>query len=608
MSLLNIVLVHLGDGSLPNHIRETFCALGHLRTSSRIFFIANEHNREPFKSIQAQQVSKFDGGIQFISAESIPASADTKAFRQGSKLNKKYRKGFWFHASHRFYVLADYMAASHLENCLHLETDVVLYFDPAKKLSQFQAFAQFAVPLDRTRAIPGVVWIQNAMVARLLVEHMVQQKHKDDMATLGEFCLSNPALAKPLPTIPPSYASDSHLDQDRYCQGFDLFKGIFDGAAIGQYVGGIHWLNIAEDTRFFVNESSDLDLSKLDFSWQAAEIGRIPFVSWEGTATNVLSIHAHSKELAGISPFNTGLQIAANEIISGERLQALADLTISTKEINKFHIKADIDSANIVEIPMIVERAGLFKRHTKLAAPSEDFIEKCGSARKLFVYTHLLSYFKKYIAPRLKAEFILITHNSDQPVTIEDLELLNQPNLVRWYAQNVQVSHSKLMGIPIGVANKQWGEQKIDQLVRASHTVKKTEMVYANFSASTHPLRVDAQNALKDIAGITIEQGVSFEQYIKQLAAHKFCVCPRGNGIDTHRFWEAQYLDCIPIILRRDWIEAYSGLPIVLLESWQELDLEKLKKTYIRICTTRFDRGTLRLSHFRAMLNRQSYA
>ena len=36
--------------------------------------------------------------------------------------------------------------------------------------------------------------------------------------------------------------------------------------------------------------------------------------------------------------------------------------------------------------------------------------------------------------------------------------------------------------------------------------------------------------------------------YYKKVAAHKFVVAPRGNGIDTHRLWEALYLGCVPVV------------------------------------------------------------
>ena len=65
-----------------------------------------------------------------------------------------------------------------------------------------------------------------------------------------------------------------------------------------------------------------------------------------------------------------------------------------------------------------------------------------------------------------------------------------------------------------------------------------------------------------------------------------FVICPPGNGIDTHRFWEALYLKTIPIIEKNE-ISRFlkkAGFPILLLDKWTDLSKfneEKLKKFYI---------------------------
>ena len=65
-----------------------------------------------------------------------------------------------------------------------------------------------------------------------------------------------------------------------------------------------------------------------------------------------------------------------------------------------------------------------------------------------------------------------------------------------------------------------------------------------------------------------------------------FVVCPEGNGIDTHRMWEALYLRTIPII-KRNKISIFikkAKLPVLILNKWSDLskyDEEKLKKFYV---------------------------
>jgi hypothetical protein len=397
--------------------------------------------------------------------------------------------------------------------------------------------------------------------------------------------------------MPASYAAKKGLDELRYCNGSTLFNGIFDAAAIGQFLAGIHWLNDPSDTRFFINESSELDMSNFNFSWSISSGMRKPNISYADSTAPVLAIHVHSKNMTGLSPMNNSVPMRASEIITGERLQAICDLTISSSQVTAFHGREKIKSARFIELPEKIE-GWFFKKTRTIIPPGEEFLNVCRAAKTIFVYTHLLDYFEKYIAPRLHNDFVLVTHNSDDAVGLSRLALLNHPNLVAWFAQNAHVAHSKLRPLPIGMANSQWGESRVNFLFEQSQHLEKSKLVYANFSVATHPSRVAALSAANSAPAVTIQSGVSFEDYVTELAKHKFCLCPRGNGLDTHRFWEAQYLDCIPIIVKDDWIPAYSGLPILVLDSWEALATTNLDEMYIRITTTAFDRRTLTMNHY----------
>jgi hypothetical protein len=50
----------------------------------------------------------------------------------------------------------------------------------------------------------------------------------------------------------------------------------------------------------------------------------------------------------------------------------------------------------------------------------------------------------------------------------------------------------------------------------------------------------------------------------------QFIACPRGNGTDTHRFWEALYRGSVPVVKRSAWSESINDLqiPMIQLESW----------------------------------------
>ena len=65
-----------------------------------------------------------------------------------------------------------------------------------------------------------------------------------------------------------------------------------------------------------------------------------------------------------------------------------------------------------------------------------------------------------------------------------------------------------------------------------------------------------------------------------------FVVCPEGNGIDTHRMWEALYLKTIPI-MKKNMISKFikkANIPVLILDKWSDLSKfneKKLEKLYI---------------------------
>jgi hypothetical protein len=562
---------------------------------SRIIFLSNEKNRNEFELIR-KSIEVPGASIDFVAIESIPESTFTKKFRSNSSLDRTFRDGFWFNASNRFLVIADYISHSGIKNIIHIENDYVLYFDPTDKIEAFNSFADFAVPLDKIRAIPGIVWFKDGKVANSLAQYISENSYQDDMKALGEFCLQGSiSTSKPLPTIPSEYAKANGLYNQRYADGIDLFGGVFDAAAIGQYVGGVHWMNNPTDTTFFINESSALIMKDFTFSWAIKDGIKMPLLIRDGKVTKVLGLHAHSKNLEAVSPFNHGVPEDEEGVVTGERLQSFCEITIGAPSITKFHGRENIQSKELLEIPE--------DNQGNLALPSFDLIERVSRAESIFVYTHLIPYFTYYLAPRIKSEFTLVTHNSDHPVTIMDYQLLNHPHLKEWFAQNCEFSHTKLKPLPLGVQNKQWGPTKISQLVNTSKDIFKIGMVYANFSVDTHPSRAVALEVAKELPYVTVEAGVDYNAYLQSLARHKFCICPRGNGIDTHRFWEAQYLDCIPIILWLDWTASYSELPVLILDSWQELKELDLEAIYIALTNKKYLRTSLDLRKIAKKIN-----
>ena len=175
--------------------------------------------------------------------------------------------------------------------------------------------------------------------------------------------------------------------------------------------------------------------------------------------------------------------------------------------------------------------------------------------------------------------YTLLTHNSDWSTSM----LLNEvgldpkdlPNNLFWFAQNVDTDHSKIRSIPIGLENEHWHPGKNDIIESYKIDMEKGEyLCCALFNPSTHPSREIAFDHFEDKKWCITKSttnGQNIKEYFELLNKSLFCICPRGNGIDTHRFWEAIYMGCIPVVERCLNVNFYKKLPIVICDSFLDI-------------------------------------
>ena len=65
----------------------------------------------------------------------------------------------------------------------------------------------------------------------------------------------------------------------------------------------------------------------------------------------------------------------------------------------------------------------------------------------------------------------------------------------------------------------------------------------------------------------------------------RYALCPRGCGVDTHRFYECIYLGCVPIVTRTNTVfdRLYApdtGFPCLVVERWADVTEELLDRLY----------------------------
>jgi len=279
----------------------------------------------------------------------------------------------------------------------------------------------------------------------------------------------------------------------------------------------------------------EIHYKDLDFQYNDINNYRIPYYK----NVKIAAIKINLDDIYNYISSNSLLP--DDQIICGENIQFLADVVVGTRSSLLFNPNNRYFSK---ELRMI------------------DELNDISKYKKIFIFTHDLELFYNKFCNQL-SDKIIISHNSDHGIEyIKDVKL--------HLAQNCLINNSKLITIPIGIENRQWFDHKIFNNVRKMK-IPKTNYIYFFFNLNTHPSRLRCKNMLDPT--LIWNKVRSKEDYYKELASHKYAICPRGNGLDTHRVWECLYLDVIPIIIETDNLKI-DNLPFNILEDWDILFLK----------------------------------
>ena len=189
--------------------------------------------------------------------------------------------------------------------------------------------------------------------------------------------------------------------------------------------------------------------------------------------------------------------------------------------------------------------------------------------------------------------FTLITHNSDYSLSVGGPM---PSNLKVWYGQNIDSTMPNVKPLPIGLENTKWHpvKREILNLALPARTNPHRHLkALCQFNPETY--KKERQGLLSMVLKNEIAadpfyaiNGADFGFYVDNLTRYRFCLCPRGNGVDTHRLWEAILLGCIPIAKKHGCYNYEEKLPIVFINSWYEVtekflesQFEKFDKTLL---------------------------
>lgn len=208
---------------------------------------------------------------------------------------------------------------------------------------------------------------------------------------------------------------------------------------------------------------------------------------------------------------------------------------------------------------------------------------------------------------------LVIVGHSDYPLT--DGIVQNYP-LTKWFGVNKQ-SH-RVCGLPLGITNNTRESElhpiygNVDVMTEVASQPRDIQnLVYMNFSVDTYPAeRQVVWSMFKDNPWVTVELPENSmdgrKRFLQNARNHSFVLCPRGNGIDTHRLWETLYMGSIPIVRKDIAHSDWTDLPILFVDSWEEVTEERLRNELIRFQTTQWNKEKLFIGYWVERIRNES--
>jgi len=224
----------------------------------------------------------------------------------------------------------------------------------------------------------------------------------------------------------------------------------------------------------------------------------------------------------------------------------------------------------------------------------------------IFVQQSLLDVFFKRYHPKIKNQYVLVSHHAvGTPRNL--FVYLDDEKILHWFdSQKYILSHPKYTPIPIGLPNSHSAFNPEGVINRASKTGKKDILLYINFVIKNFPRdRQPAYDYFSKQSWCFISSRKPFEQYIADLGRSKFVLSPHGDAPDCYRTWEALLMRAIPVVRSSRLDKLYENLPILIVRDWREITESFLNQKYKELSLIIRDHGLekLYLVYWRKLIN-----
>lgn len=253
------------------------------------------------------------------------------------------------------------------------------------------------------------------------------------------------------------------------------------------------------------------------------------------------------------------------------------------------------------------------------AAVDRDFVS-------LYLCTDSLPLFVNEVLEMIRRPFVLVTGDSDLAVnrsTIQNIEtLLSNSYLKKWFAQNLDYDHQKIEPMPIGLDfHSAWQNPRhySGRHILPAHqecelrSISRTAMQFSAraplavcdwIGHSTYGDREEARQGMPEDARFVPTRRLPRHELWQQYAKYAFVASPSGVGMDCHRTWEAMALGCVPIVKKSPLTPLFEGMPVLVIESWNQVTAEHLQQQQQNFSTQKFDYSRIFSTYWCARINK----
>ena len=240
------------------------------------------------------------------------------------------------------------------------------------------------------------------------------------------------------------------------------------------------------------------------------------------------------------------------------------DIILTTHEKIQFHKVKEKNQPNYVNINDFHKNGTTFIH--------KDLFKRLDDAEVIYCYGDHFLFFTSLIAPHLENPHIIVVHNSDIEIDTSFDRIFQNSNIKHVLGNNISSKHPNMIGIPLGLANPMWPHGDTEAFFSLCQSLIKKKRVYAGGLNSTHPSRIALRKMLINlIPDLNMRRRHDFLTHICILGQSSHAICPRGNGIDTHRLWETIYTGGTPIVTADELHRGLSTELCQVISSWDEL-------------------------------------